>query len=208
MARTFRNDVSLEDLRVAMERFVDERDWHRFHTPRNLLCALVGEVGELAELFQWQGEVPVGLSNSWTEKERVHLGEELSDVLLYLIRLSQQCGVDLASAALAKMERNAAKYPADKCRGSSDKYTKYIATTGDAPAATTAAAAAEPAATGFSTPSRPAPASPPQTPTGALAAAAVSAPAAVAPSTSWLVGTAALGGALLGGGLVVLSRRR
>ena len=52
-------------------------------------------------------------------------GEELSDVLLYLIRLADACGVNLAEAALQKMQRNAAKYPADRCRGSSAKYTQY-----------------------------------------------------------------------------------
>ncbi|KAK7268228.1 hypothetical protein RIF29_20923 [Crotalaria pallida] len=71
----------------------------------------VGEVGELSEIFQWKGEVPKGLPD-WTEEEKVHLGEELSDVLLYLVRLSDICGVDLGKAALRKVELNAIKYPA------------------------------------------------------------------------------------------------
>lgn len=70
----------------------------------------VGEVGELSEIFQWRGEVPKGLPD-WKEEDKVHLGEELSDVLLYLVRLSDMCGVDLGKAALRKVELNAIKYP-------------------------------------------------------------------------------------------------
>ncbi|MBA0859851.1 hypothetical protein Goshw_011440, partial [Gossypium schwendimanii] len=73
----------------------------------------VGEVGELSEIFQWKGEVPKGLPD-WKEEEKVHLGEELSDVLLYLVRLSDICGIDLGKAALRKVELNAIKYPASK----------------------------------------------------------------------------------------------
>jgi dCTP diphosphatase len=71
----------------------------------------VGEVGELSEIFQWKGEVAKGLPD-WKEEEKVHLGEELSDVLLYLVQLSDACGVDLGKAALRKVQLNAMKYPA------------------------------------------------------------------------------------------------
>ncbi|KAL5562199.1 hypothetical protein UlMin_031946 [Ulmus minor] len=102
--------VTLDLLKNKMAEFAKERDWDRFHSPRNLLLALVGEVGELSEIFQWKGEVPKGLPE-WKEEEKVHLGEELSDVLLYLVRLSDICGVDLGKAALRKVELNAIKYP-------------------------------------------------------------------------------------------------
>ncbi|KAK7382739.1 hypothetical protein VNO80_01787 [Phaseolus coccineus] len=102
--------VSLDQLKQIMSEFSKERDWEQFHSPRNLLLALVGEVGELSEIFQWKGEVPKGLPD-WKEEEKVHLGEELSDVLLYLVRLSDICGVDLGKAALRKVELNAIKYP-------------------------------------------------------------------------------------------------
>lgn len=84
----------------------------------------MGEMGELSEIFQWKGEVDVGCPK-FTEKEREHLGEELSDVLIYLIRLSDRCGIDLPTAVLQKFEKNAKKYPAEKCFGKSDKYTAY-----------------------------------------------------------------------------------
>ena len=100
------------------------------HVP-DLACWLhivqVGEVGELSEIFQWKGEVPKGLPG-WDEAEKVHLGEELADVLLYLVRLSDMCGVDLGKAALRKMEINARKYPVGQCKGSSKKHTHYGST--------------------------------------------------------------------------------
>ncbi|KAJ6849451.1 putative dCTP pyrophosphatase 1 [Iris pallida] len=113
--------VTLEGLRKKMADFAKERDWDQFHSPRNLLLALVGEVGELSEIFQWKGEVPKGLPD-WKEEEKEHLGEELSDVLLYLVRLSDICGVDLGRAALRKVELNAKKYPISHCKGSSMKH--------------------------------------------------------------------------------------
>ncbi|XP_077229476.1 uncharacterized protein LOC143862334 [Tasmannia lanceolata] len=121
-------NVTLEELKKKMAEFAKERDWDRFHSPRNLLLALVGEVGELSEIFQWKGEVPKGLPD-WKEEEKVHLGEELSDVLLYLVRLSDICGVDLGKAALRKVELNAIKYPVKQCNGSSRKYNNTTSTT-------------------------------------------------------------------------------
>ncbi|KAF8364807.1 hypothetical protein HHK36_013141 [Tetracentron sinense] len=116
--------VTLEELKKKLAKFAKDRDWDQFHSPRNLLLALVGEVGELSEIFQWKGEVPKGLGD-WKEEEKVHLGEELSDVLLYLVRLSDICGVDLGKAALRKIELNAIKYPVKLCKGSSKKYTNH-----------------------------------------------------------------------------------
>ncbi|KAF9669488.1 hypothetical protein SADUNF_Sadunf14G0112700 [Salix dunnii] len=116
--------VTLEDLTKRLAEFARERDWDQFHSPRNLLLAMVGEVGELSEIFQWKGEVPRGLPN-WKEEEKQHLGEELSDVLLYLVRLSDICGVDLGKAAMRKLKMNAIKYPVNAgSRGSSEKCTQ------------------------------------------------------------------------------------
>ncbi|XP_069768985.1 glutamyl-tRNA(Gln) amidotransferase subunit B, mitochondrial isoform X1 [Narcine bancroftii] len=120
----FSERPNLEEIRQLQAAFTDERDWDQFHPPRNLLLALVGEVGELAELFQWRGEVPEGLPG-WSDTERASLRHELSDVLLYLVELSSKCGVDLPRAVLEKMELNRAKYPAERVRGSALKYTQY-----------------------------------------------------------------------------------
>ncbi|KAB2599852.1 hypothetical protein ACFX13_012982 [Malus domestica] len=105
-----RENISLKDLSKKLEEFAKARDWEKYHSPRNLLLAMVGEVGELSEIFQWRGEVDRGLPN-WEESDKEHLGEELSDVLLYLIRLADICGIDLAHAASKKIVKNAIKYP-------------------------------------------------------------------------------------------------
>ncbi|TFJ97859.1 dCTP pyrophosphatase 1 [Platysternon megacephalum] len=125
---------SLDRPRRLQAEFVAERGWGQFHQPRNLLLALVGEVGEVAELFQWRAEpeARAGLPG-WAPGERAALAEELSDVLLYLVSLAQQCRVDLPRAALRKLERNRARYPADRAHGSARKYTHYQAGATDAP---------------------------------------------------------------------------
>ncbi|KAL2531015.1 NTP Pyrophosphohydrolase MazG-related [Forsythia ovata] len=128
--------LTLEELKEKMENFAKERDWDQFHSPRNLLLAMVGEVGELSEIFQWKGEVPRGLPD-WEEQEKLHLGEELSDVLLYLVRLSDICGIDLSKAALRKIELNAIKYPISICN---QKHNQIKTSPLTAPVATAAAA--------------------------------------------------------------------
>ncbi|CAI9762823.1 unnamed protein product [Fraxinus pennsylvanica] len=130
--------LTLEKLKEKMAFFAKERDWDQFHSPRNLLLALVGEVGELSEIFQWKGEVPRGLPD-WEEEEKLHLGEELSDVLLYLVRLSDICGIDLSKAALRKIELNAIKYPISLCKGSSQKNNQIKTISETAPARDAAA---------------------------------------------------------------------
>jgi dCTP diphosphatase len=120
----FSSSLTLEEIREKQEEFARERDWLKFHSPRNLLLALVGEVGELSEIFQWKGEVQVGLPD-WSKEEKQHVGEELSDVLIYLIELADKCHIDLPSAVLRKLQLNAIKYPANKVYGSSRKYTEY-----------------------------------------------------------------------------------
>ncbi|KAM1142733.1 hypothetical protein FF1_031751 [Malus domestica] len=121
-----REGVTLQELKKKMAELSRERDWDQFHSPRNLLLALVGEVGELSEIFQWKAEVPRGLPY-WKEEEKQHLGEVLSDVLLYLVRLSEVCGIDLGKAAPRKLELNAIKYQVKLCKGSSKKYTQLNA---------------------------------------------------------------------------------
>ena len=116
---------SLEELRAEIRAFSDARDWAQFHSPRSLALAMVGEVGEVCELLQWRrwdGET-AGLPQ-WSDEERARLGEELSDVLSYVIRLADVAEIDLPAAARAKFKANALKYPADAARGTSAKYTE------------------------------------------------------------------------------------
>ncbi|XP_071092942.1 dCTP pyrophosphatase 1-like [Haliotis cracherodii] len=120
----FSNKPSLEEIRKISSKFADDRDWNQFHTPRNLLLALTAEVGELTEIFQWKGEVKEGLPD-FSEAEKRHVGQEMSDVLLYLVRLADKCHVDLTAAVVDKIKLNGKKYPADKVYGKSNKYTDY-----------------------------------------------------------------------------------
>lgn len=110
----------LNQLRDALRRFATERDWDQFHSPKNLAIALSVEASELLEHFQW---TPDSDSEALTPDKRTKVTEELADVLLYLIRLADRLDVDLPNAAMEKMKVNAAKYPVERARGSSKKYT-------------------------------------------------------------------------------------
>lgn len=120
-------EPSLLVLRDQLRAFAQERDWNQFHSPKNLAMALIAEAGELVEHFQWLSEAQ---SKALSGEQREQVAHELADVLLYLIRLSDQLGIDLAQAAAAKMKINAKKYPADQARGSAKKYTAYQARKG------------------------------------------------------------------------------
>ncbi|XP_055483478.1 dCTP pyrophosphatase 1 [Psammomys obesus] len=119
---SFSPEPTLEDIRRLHAEFAAERDWEQFHQPRNLLLALVGEVGELAELFQWKSDAEPG-PQAWPPKERAALQEELSDVLIYLVALAARCRVDLPQAVISKMDTNRRRYPVHLSRGSACKYT-------------------------------------------------------------------------------------
>lgn len=115
--------VNTTGLAQALESFATERDWAQFHSPKNLVMALTGEVGELNELFQWLTEQQSkDLANNPEGKRRV--AEELADVLFYLVRTASVMGIDLNQAAVEKLALNDQKYPADKVRGSNKKYSE------------------------------------------------------------------------------------
>src|SRR5215469_12375947 len=101
----------LVTLRDRMRLFTAERNWSGFHDPKSVLLALVGEVGELAELFQW---LPAADAATLGRREPLHTraSEEISDVLLYLILLADVLDIDLAAAANAKLTQAALRYPA------------------------------------------------------------------------------------------------
>ncbi len=112
--------TELESLREQLRAFAAERDWGGFHSPKNLAMALAAEAGELLEIFQWLTEAQSGLA----PEAQAKVGDEVADVLLYLIRLSDQLGIDPIAAARRKLVANAEKYPVAKARGSSRKYTE------------------------------------------------------------------------------------
>ncbi len=115
--------VNVAELAHALDSFANERDWAQFHSPKNLVMALTGEVGELNELFQWLTEQQSkDLANDPQGRKRV--AEELADVLFYLVRTASVMGIDLNQAAVEKLAINEQKYPAGKARGSSKKYSE------------------------------------------------------------------------------------
>jgi len=116
------NQSDLLLLRDKLRAFAEARDWDQFHSPKNLSMALMVEVAELMEHFQWLTEAQ---SLDLAAENKNAVSEELADILLYLVRLSDKLGVDLLEAALHKLEKNAVKYPAEQVRGSAKKYSEY-----------------------------------------------------------------------------------
>lgn len=113
--------TEVQRLRDELRAFAEARDWDQFHSPKNLAMALAGEAGELLENFQWLTEEQ---SRHPSPEVLAAAGEEIADVLLYLIRLSDKLGIDPVAAADRKLLANAAKYPVDKARGTAKKYTE------------------------------------------------------------------------------------
>jgi dCTP diphosphatase len=114
--------IDVSRLVAALRQFATERDWDRFHSPKNLVMALTGEVGELSEVFQWMS-AEAAYEAARDPATATAVRHELADVLLYVIRLADVLGVDLDAAAAEKLRVNAQKYPVHAARGSSKKYT-------------------------------------------------------------------------------------
>lgn len=97
-------------LQARLRRFSAERDWEAFQTPKNLAMAMVVEAAELLEIFQWMTpEESTRLAERPPQQQ--HLGEEIADVLVYLLQIADRCGVDIAAAVDRKIGLNAVKYP-------------------------------------------------------------------------------------------------
>ena len=112
----------MKQLRDTLRKFVAERDWDQFHSPKNLAMALGVEAAELMEHFHWLSEEQ---SRRLAPEKLDEVRDEMADVLVYLVRLADKLDVDLLDAAAKKIGKNALKYPADKVRGSMKKYSDY-----------------------------------------------------------------------------------
>lgn len=108
--------AEIAELAASIREFSRERDWEQFHDPKSLVLALVGEVGELAELLQWVPADEV-VERFAAPDRRARVAEEMADVLVYLVCLSDVLGVDLGAAARAKLASSHARFPADDVRG-------------------------------------------------------------------------------------------
>ena len=108
--------TTIEELRLLIRKFVDERDWQQFHSPKNLSMALAIEAAELMEHFQWI-EVEASRRIPEDAEKLAAVGEELADVMSYTLALADSLGIDLAETVRAKMVKNELKYPAEEFRG-------------------------------------------------------------------------------------------
>ena len=113
-------NTTLQNLLNRLLAFRDERDWARFQTPKNLALSISLEAAELLEHFQWTLE-----DEPLSQEKITALSEEVADILIYLLLMAEKLDIDPLQAAHDKIEKNAAKYPAETVRGKSWKYTAY-----------------------------------------------------------------------------------
>lgn len=109
--------TTVGELRGMMAGFVAEREWGKFHVPRNLAASVSVEAGELLELFQWLTAEEAAARVKGDEAFRRAVGEEMSDVVMYVLSLANAMELDLAAAIERKMAKNRVKYPAEQVRG-------------------------------------------------------------------------------------------
>lgn len=116
------NKEPILEIQEQVRRFAEDRDWDRFHSPKNLSMALSVEASEIVEHFQWMTDQQ-SRELSPVELEAVEL--ELADAFIYLVRLADKLNLDLIAAAAKKIAINEEKYPAERVYGSAKKYTEY-----------------------------------------------------------------------------------
>jgi dCTP diphosphatase len=115
--------MNIDEIQESLRRFAEERDWNRFHSPKNIAMALAVEAAELLENFQWLTEEE---SRCLAERPEDYqaVREEIADVQVYLLRLADLLGIDLETAIRDKMRQNAEKYPVALAKGNALKYTR------------------------------------------------------------------------------------
>tara|TARA_B100001250_G_scaffold17701_1_gene15404 strand:- start:47 stop:391 length:345 start_codon:yes stop_codon:yes gene_type:complete len=113
--------MDLDKYKEIIKKFADERDWDQFHDPKNLAMALSAEIGELLDIFQW---LTSDQSKNLSNKDIKLAKQELGDIMIYLIRLSDKLDIDLEQAVIDKIKINEEKYPIELSKGNSTKYNK------------------------------------------------------------------------------------
>ena len=116
-------DTNLQEIKDRVLAFAKERDWEQFHAPKNLSMAIAAEAAELMEYFLWQSP-EASRSDMQVENLRAKVEEELADVFIFAIEFANMTGTDIAAIIDTKMRRNAEKYPVEKAKGRSVKYTE------------------------------------------------------------------------------------
>ncbi len=115
--------TSINDLTSEVRAFAEVRDWEQFHTLRNLVLALAGEVGELAAELQWVTDAKVD-AHLAVPANRQAFESEIADVATYLLRICDVAGIDFETAVRSKLQVNESRYPIDASKGSAVKYDK------------------------------------------------------------------------------------
>ena len=116
-------ETRLSEIKEKVLAFAREREWEQFHSPKNLSMAIAAEAAELMEHFLWQSPEQ-SREDMQADKLRAKVEEELADVFIFAIEFANMTGIDLAAAIESKMKRNAEKYPVEKAKGRSSKYTE------------------------------------------------------------------------------------
>ncbi len=124
IGNTVRCVSEIDDLTGAVRAFADAREWARFHTPRNLVLALTGEVGELASEVQWIPDKDIDRALEEQPAKKAAVRFELADVAIYVLRLADVLGINLAEAVGDKLRLNEQRYPVEQARGNARKYTE------------------------------------------------------------------------------------
>ena len=119
--------MDLSALTAKVVEFRDQRNWAQFHSLRNLIVSLNLEAGELLELTQWKSDGDMAAMAASGEAQEA-LRDECADVLLYLLLIAENAGIDLEAAACAKLVKNAVRYPVAASYGSSQKYSAHSPT--------------------------------------------------------------------------------
>jgi len=114
--------MQMKELMQKLREFAKERDWEQFHSPKNLAMALSVEVAEIVEVFQWLTQEE---SRNLIPEKLGEVREEIADVMIFLINLSDKLGIDPLEAAKEKIEINKKKYPVSIVKGKPQKYTEY-----------------------------------------------------------------------------------
>ena len=116
--------MNMTELQAKVIQFRDERDWAQYHNPKDLAISLSLEAAELLEVFQWKNLTEVdALKSDFDSQQRVK--EELGDIFIYALTLAHEFSLDPTQIVLDKIETNEKKYPVEKVKGKSDKYTAY-----------------------------------------------------------------------------------
>ena len=110
--------MNYKKVKSEIRKFVDERDWEQFHTPKNLSMALSVEASELLEIFQWQKADEYKNAN---KKQKEMIKDEIADIFYYLVRISDKLNIDIEKALIKKMKKNRKKYPKRLVKGKAIK---------------------------------------------------------------------------------------